>query len=107
MLRFLPKMFSSGRVYHNRLLVMSVDLLVIYAFYLSFRGYIHWAITVLMAIIVAAYYVWVSYVRFFKLVMENKLLKTNVVFDNGFIYASLIVEAKNIDDEPVEIPLRP
>ncbi|MCC8368380.1 hypothetical protein J8V57_19475 [Xenorhabdus sp. PB61.4] len=83
--RFLPKMFSSGRVYHNRLLVTFIDLLVIYAFFLSFRGYIHWAIAVFMAVIVAAYYVRVSYIRFFKIVMENKLLKTNVVFDNGFI----------------------
>lgn len=103
MLRFLPIMFASGRVAHNRFLVTTMDLLALYALYLSFSGYMHWSAGVILSIILAVFYIRSCYTRYFRLVERHNLIKTNIAFDDGFISVFLLVHDDVHGREPVEI----
>ncbi|MDE1497119.1 hypothetical protein KKJ25_19840 [Xenorhabdus bovienii] len=103
MLRFLPIMFASGRVSYNRMLVTIMDFLIIYSLYLSFTGVMHWSVGIFFSIILAAFYIRVSYTRHFRLVQNHKLIQTSIAFDGGFTSVSLLVKPETAGHEPVEI----
>ncbi|MBQ0600852.1 hypothetical protein J7S78_13725 [Klebsiella oxytoca] len=103
MLRFLPIMFASGRVAHNRMLVTLMDFLVLYALYLSYIGVIHWSVGLCFSIILAAFYIWSSYTRYFRFVEKHNLIKTNIEYDAGFICVALTIQPEVGGNEPVEI----
>lgn len=103
MLRFLPIMFASGRVAHNRMIVTLMDFLVLYALYLSYVGVIHWSVGLCFSIILAAFYIWSSYTRYFRLIEMHNLIKTNIEYDAGFICVALIIQPEACCKEPLEI----
>lgn len=105
MLRFFPIMFASGRVAHNRMLVTIMDFLALYALYLSYVGVMHWSVGVCFSILLAAFYIRSSYTLYFRLVEIHSLIKTNIIFDEGFIFVALLIKPETVESEPMVIPV--
>lgn len=105
MVKYLPIMFASGRVAHNRLLVTLLDIIAICAIWFSCTGNAPVWFGFLITVLFIYYYINEGYYRYFLPVKTFDVSSASISYESGVIAVSLSVSSDR-STYKIELPVK-